>query len=152
MGYIIPTSNSFKISFITTFCMMRFSLLCNSLEGLALSLRKILWVYTKGLILFESPIFQPNELLCLPSISNNLPSYGRLRVEDMTIGYDLFNVKNTYLRVEGRGFNSILGGAKLACIFSSSNSIKCLILGTHVEFLMTCNKFKDSHTLVNSKN
>ena len=131
---------------------MRFSLFCNTLEGLALSLRKILWVYTKGLIPFEYPIFQPNALLCLPSISNNLPYSSRLRVEDMTIGYDSFSPKNTYLRVEGRGFNSILEGANLGCISSSSNSIKCPILGTHVEFSITCNEFKDSYTLVNSKN
>lgn len=136
-GLIIPTFNSFKISFLTPSCMVGFNLLHNSLEGLAFSSRKILWVHTKRLIPFKSPIFQLNALLCLPSISNNLLSYSRVTEKNMTIGYDSFSLKNAYLRMEGRGFNSILGGANLAYFSSSSNLIKCLILSTHVEVSMT---------------
>ena len=64
----------------------------------------------KGLIPLIFAIVHPIEVLWVLSISNNLFSYSDSKEEDMITGKISSTPKNAYLRCDGKGFNSSLGG------------------------------------------
>ena len=64
----------------------------------------------KELIPLISAIVHPMAVLWVPNISKSLFSYSDLKREDMIIGKVSSTLRNAYLRCDGKGFNSSLGG------------------------------------------
>lgn len=65
---MILVFNSFKFSLLTTSCIVEFNFLCISFPSLVPSLRKILWVQTRGLIPFKLNIIHSKALLWFSNI------------------------------------------------------------------------------------
>ena len=64
----------------------------------------------KGLIPLISAIVHPIAVLRVLNISNSLFSYSNSKEEDIITGKVSSPPKNAYLRYDGKGFNSSLGG------------------------------------------
>ena len=67
-------------------------------------------VQIKGLIPFMSAIVHPIAFLCIFRVCNNLPSWSVSSLEEIITGKVSFSPKKEYLRSDGNGFNSSLGG------------------------------------------
>ena len=74
IGYIIPASNSFITSGLTTSCIAGLSLLYGSLDGLQFSSRCILCITNEGLIPLISSMVQLMTSLCSFKTSNSFSS------------------------------------------------------------------------------
>ena len=69
-----------------------------------------MWVQIKGLIPLISAIVHHIAFLWVLNVSNSLFSYSDSKEEDMITEKVSSTPKNAYLRCDGKGFNSSLGG------------------------------------------
>ena len=76
----------------------------------------------KGLIPLISAIVHPRAVRWVVNISKSLCSWSNSKDEDMIIRNVSSTLKNAYLRCDGKGFNSSLGG-----LSSEGNALSLIV-------------------------
>ena len=111
IGQIILAFNSFCTSLCTTSCIDGFNLLQGSTIGLYLSSIKILCVQIEGLIPLMSEMVQPKAFLCSRKILSNFSFFTSLKELLIITGKVESWPKKAYLKFDGNGLSSSLGGS-----------------------------------------
>ena len=130
IGYMIPASRSFRISALTTSCMLGFNLLWCSTVGLNSSSIKILCIQIEGLNPLISEIDQPMAFLWLLSTLKSFSSSSDDKEAEMITGSDSDSPRKAYLKCSGSCFNSSFGGFSIdggSLGFPSPNSSNLLL-------------------------
>ena len=124
-----PASNNFKISAFTTSIIDGFNLLCISLVGFALSSNNMWCIHLEGLMPLMSAKVHPVVVLCSHNNFTSFSSCALVKPFAMITWSVLLSPMNTYFKLSGKCFNSILGAYKIdgkSFLCESTKSTKTL--------------------------